>query len=178
MGASNVAAVYTHWRKLPDRAFRLLTYMALVSMDRDMPPRYFGGVDPLVEALGRDLPATHADRVAVSGALTQLARVGAVSRATTPARGRRAEYALHLTHQAQPDEQARLILTTHQADADTCQAQPGPKEEQEPLGTLEETRSPEVSTSPAVDAGIDDASCPRCKWLPQYGHATGCAEAS
>ncbi len=35
MGASNVAKCYTRWQHLPDRAFRALVYMALVSLDAD-----------------------------------------------------------------------------------------------------------------------------------------------
>jgi hypothetical protein len=56
MGAGNVKLVYGLWGHLPDRAFRLLAYMALSSLDTDEPPRFWGGREAAAIALGRDLP--------------------------------------------------------------------------------------------------------------------------
>lgn len=56
MGAQNVSKAFTLWRSLTDQPFRALTYMALVSMDSDDPPTYWGGREALAEALGHTLP--------------------------------------------------------------------------------------------------------------------------
>lgn len=58
MGGSNVARVYRGWgTRLKDRPFRLLGYMALVSMDNDKEPWFGLGHDSLAEfALGLHLP--------------------------------------------------------------------------------------------------------------------------
>lgn len=72
MGAENVSRVFTYWTHLPDRAFRALSYMALVSIDQDMPPRYFGGYLALARILGREVsadPVTDAERRARKAAM-------------------------------------------------------------------------------------------------------------
>ncbi|MFP3671185.1 hypothetical protein SB717_39580, partial [Priestia sp. SIMBA_032] len=46
---------------LEHRPFRALAYMALVSMDRDDPPKYWGGRDDLAVALGYPMPQAPAD---------------------------------------------------------------------------------------------------------------------
>jgi hypothetical protein len=56
VGYSNVAMAYTYWAFLPDRAFRILGFMALMAADTDNPPCYFAGYAPLARALGRDVP--------------------------------------------------------------------------------------------------------------------------
>ncbi|SKB86180.1 hypothetical protein SAMN05660916_03018 [Arthrobacter sp. 31Cvi3.1E] len=61
LGAQNVSKAFTLWRSLTDQPFRALTYMALVSMDSDNPPTYWGGRDALAEALGHTLPAAESE---------------------------------------------------------------------------------------------------------------------
>ena len=153
MGARNVAAVFTHWTHLPHVPFRVLVFMALVAKDGDPAPRYWGGVEPLAEALGRSVmpfgEVAHRDQVAVSSALTVLVRAGALRVVVRPARGRRGEYAVVIdppTTQAQPEEtpvdnspigqaepeqsrivragMVRLSLTDDQAEPDIYQGEP------------------------------------------------------
>ena len=58
MGAGNVAQVLTNWSsRLNDRPFRALVQMAVVSMDEDDPPRYWGGWAKLAEACGSPVPS-------------------------------------------------------------------------------------------------------------------------
>lgn len=61
MGAGNVSRVFKEWSCLEHRPFRALAYMALVSMDRDDPPKYWGGRDDLAVALGYPMPEAPAD---------------------------------------------------------------------------------------------------------------------
>lgn len=61
MGAGNVSRVYKEWSCLEHRPFRALAYMALVSMDRDDPPKYWGGRDDLAVALGYPMPESPAE---------------------------------------------------------------------------------------------------------------------
>jgi hypothetical protein len=180
MGASNVAAVFIYWRRLPHAPFRLLVYMALVSMDADDPPKYWGGWQALAEALGRKMPATHADRVAVTTALTTLRQEGAISRAVNPARGRRAEYLLHLmappTRQAEPAQRDRLSLPTRQAEPANVTGSDSP---QGVVGTTKEHREEPQETESLTHQRAREnggAKCIGCKWLPEFGHAPGCAE--
>lgn len=74
MGRTNVAAVYVRWGgKLDDGAMRLLTWMALVSLDPENNPmidyapcHYWQGWEAQAEALGyRDIPADGAKRANV-----------------------------------------------------------------------------------------------------------------
>lgn len=114
MGASNVAAVYTSWAGLNHVPFRLLAYMALVTLDRDDPPRFWGGRDDLAHAIGRRVPREPDDtdtseaaaavrrqrkqaHEAVRVALAELKAVGVVVQVKQARLGVRAEYTLHLT---------------------------------------------------------------------------------
>ena len=105
MGAGNVKAAYALWRghpDLPDRSFTVLAYMALVALDRDDPPRYFGGWEQLCRvALGRVVPDDEHGRAAaeksVQRAVRPLVRAGAITLTNAPRTGARAEYALQLT---------------------------------------------------------------------------------
>ena len=54
MGASHVSACYAQWSHLPDRPFRLLTYMALIAKDATPEPTFWGGRDAMCLALGLD----------------------------------------------------------------------------------------------------------------------------
>lgn len=112
MGASNVAAAFTRWRpQLRDGPMCLLAYMALTARDADSPPRFWGGRESLVLALGRRLPPVvptdHPDHyantlereaafTAVKRALKALRLAGAITLLNTPGPGERANYRLNL----------------------------------------------------------------------------------
>lgn len=176
MGARNVGRAYAYWRCLPHAPFRLLVFMAYLSLDADEPPRFFGGTEAMAEAVGRDLPLTRTHRVAVSDLVGQLVRAGAISRHVQPAKGRRAEYVLHLDGPERsgltPDERLGLSLTTVRAEPDNGQGSPLPQGVGGGLGTGGGTTSPEVSASPAGDAptieltptaqGEPGPPCPAC----------------
>lgn len=79
MGAGNVKAVFATWQHVvPDPAFRVLVYMALVAQDNDKPPLYWGGREALAMCLGRSTPHSSADWRAVSRAIRQLVDDGAI----------------------------------------------------------------------------------------------------
>lgn len=57
MGAGLVKLAYVNWSKLPDRALRVLCFMAVTVPDRNDPPVYFGGRKSIaLSGLGRRLP--------------------------------------------------------------------------------------------------------------------------
>jgi hypothetical protein len=168
MGAGSVALVYARWAHLPDRPFRLLVYMALVTLDDDDPPRYWAGRELLAAALGRIVPGEPdpadktpraeefrrmraADFQAVKNALRPLFNAGVVVVDATPGPRRNAVYRLTLgvsTGKVSPTEQGRPGLPTGKVSP-TEQGRPGlppmrMDEEEEQGGT----RSPEVTTSP------------------------------
>ena len=107
MGASNALLVYrVYGSAVGDRALRLLTYMALVSRDRDSEPWCQIGHEALSEfALGHPLPDEQKAREQalriVRRAMTQLADAGAVRTIKRATFGRRgvspARYRLYLT---------------------------------------------------------------------------------
>jgi hypothetical protein len=113
MGSSNVALVYALWGHLPDHAFRLLGYMALVTLDADEPPIFWQGVPALALALGRDLPEDPDGDNSIEAEVirkTRKAVLRIVSRAVSvcisegvvrvirkPSPGRHAVYSLHLS---------------------------------------------------------------------------------
>lgn len=97
MGASNAMQVYTHWTHLGHREARLLTYLALVSLDDGRPPVYFGGWAAAAQALGLDPegnPRSAQENVRKS--FKVLTSRGAVVPSGVAHSGRRAEYALTL----------------------------------------------------------------------------------
>lgn len=119
MGATNVRTAFTIWAAagLNHRTFRLLTYMALVSLDeaRDDTParRYWGGTTDLALAIGYTVPerphdddrspdAVAARRAikkahdAVDTCLGELREAGAVRLVRKPSPGRTAAYELVL----------------------------------------------------------------------------------
>ncbi|AVT37401.1 hypothetical protein [Plantactinospora sp. BB1] len=107
MGASNVKLVYTLWRDLPDGPFRVLAYMALVSLDEDDPPKFWAGREALALATGRVVadrwtedPDELAERrrafKAVDRNLKALREFGAIWQIAAPHTGRQAVYGLHL----------------------------------------------------------------------------------
>jgi hypothetical protein len=125
MGAANAKAAFANWahiaadpstdrnpagkpaRPLSDPAVRILVFMALVSLDDDRPPRYFGGVAALAFAIGRnptersqgEVVFSDADLRAVRRAITELRDWGAIDDASSIGRapGRPANYALRVT---------------------------------------------------------------------------------
>lgn len=140
MGARNAMHVFTYWWHLPSPAFRAALYMALVTKDSDPEPRYWGGRDALVKAIGKDTPPEPApgdksrraadfrrrrnnDFEALRIAIKTLIGTGllAVENHTGP--GRPAVYKLNLaalvpsgTPQTQPGEQPRLSPGTPQTE--------------------------------------------------------------
>lgn len=93
-------AAYTYWSHLDHAPFRLLAYMALVSLDhpKDGQParRYFGGRDALCQALGHPVPPSDSTARTVRKAISALMRAGAIETVVKAAPGRYAEYALQL----------------------------------------------------------------------------------
>lgn len=132
MGATNVALVFTRWAHLPDKAFRALGYMALVALDQDTEPRYWGGWEGLAEAIGRTPPAEPADSdtspraeeyrrmrrndfEAVKTAMRQVFKAGAAAVEKPSGPGRPATYRLLLgapTGKERPVEQGRIDALT------------------------------------------------------------------
>ena len=117
MGAANVSAAFTTYPDLPHRAFRLLAYMALVSLDRDrpdMPARVcWIGREALADALGFCLPPEpdtdddseeasdartrrHSSFMTLGKVLRELVAAGAVTHTRRGGRNQTAEYVLNL----------------------------------------------------------------------------------
>lgn len=96
MGAGNVAKVCIHWPHLSNESFRVLTQMAVIAMDRDNPPIYWGGRDPLVRVLGRGEQPTEADYQALKRAMSKLLKLGVVAVDKPSGPGHAARYSLHL----------------------------------------------------------------------------------
>lgn len=183
MGYQNVARAYTFWsRHLTHAPFRVFVYMCLTTLDGEDQPCYYGGQEALCEALGRSRDMSHKDVEAVSSAVRELVRKGAVETVVRAARGRRSEYLLNLDG----PELVRLSLTTDQAEPDLSQdepdlsqAEPVAKENRTTKNTGGPT-SPSVSTSLAVVRDHDPSDlipCPSCRWLAWEGHQPGCARA-
>lgn len=136
MGSELVRLAFARWNHLPDRAFRLLAFMALVTMDDDEAPAYWGGRESLAMALGRMTPAEparsdssaranefrkarRADFEAVKAGIRELISAGVITCGQLPAPGRNAVYLLHLdarTGKAEPVERGRLTLSTGQGE--------------------------------------------------------------
>lgn len=95
MGRANAEWIYTRWGHLPHRAFRMLVFMALITRDADVTPCYYGGRDPLAEAIGAKPDQAGYD--AVKEVLRTLRTAGAITQTRAGSRGRNAEYALNVT---------------------------------------------------------------------------------
>lgn len=97
MGASNALLVSQYWKHLGHRDHRLLTFLALVSLDSGTPPFYFGGWQAGARHLGLD-PENNPDNAAEQfrRAMASLKRAGAIVPNGTARQGHRAEYALTL----------------------------------------------------------------------------------
>lgn len=100
MGARHVSAVYATWHHLPDPAFRLLVYMALVAKDANDEPRFWGGRRVLAFGIARGVPDGEPIPAATVTAIKRCIRVltseGAVEIVYGGWRGKNAEYRLHL----------------------------------------------------------------------------------
>lgn len=113
MGAGNVRTCYARWAHVPDPAFRMLVFMALVTMDDADPPVFWDGQESLSFGIGRRIPGLpaetdtsfraeaarrqrDADLRAVKRCLQVLSRMGVVRVHRRHAPGRNAEYSLHL----------------------------------------------------------------------------------
>lgn len=107
MGAQLVSRVYTSWTHLPDRPFRLLAYMALVTKDTNADPTYWGGREALAEAMGMT-PGTESSRQMIKRAVRDLIDSGAIERAYIGHAGKRTEYRLTLTPR-KPKKGERIV---------------------------------------------------------------------
>lgn len=96
MGAGNVVKVCLHWPHLPSASFRVLTQMAVIALDRDTPPIYWGGRAPLVRVLGRGEDPTEPDYQALKRAMSPLLKAGCVAVDKPSGPGHAARYSLHL----------------------------------------------------------------------------------
>jgi hypothetical protein len=116
MGASNALAAFRRWAgKVPGASMLLLTYMSLVSKDKDDWPWFGQGQEALAEfALGRKNP-DRADIRAVSRAMQPLLDAGAVTvdraSAARADGNTTARYRLNISDQA--DEERRKWEETH-----------------------------------------------------------------
>lgn len=113
MGAGNAIKVSLNWAHLPGTAFKVLTRMALICLDSSPRPRWWGGSDVLLHAIGRADPpaedttdtaaaARHANSVALRSALGDLVKAGALTYAVRPSRTKAAEFWVHFDPQEKP----------------------------------------------------------------------------
>ncbi|WP_168220927.1 hypothetical protein [Actinomadura sp. WMMA1423] len=177
-------AVYDQWSTLPNTAFRLLVYMALVSLDADDPPMFWGGRADLVAALGRELPdeddespeaalARQAAFKAVRDATNQLAKRGAICLVRAARGGRRQKWALNLRRSQVHENRADSGSGEEAADenrapeGDENRAQRRTKNVQE----VHEDRAP-IEKEPRGDRRISQSARVReaVRWLrAEYG---------
>lgn len=116
LGAGNVKLTYARWPDLPDLPFRVLAYMALVSMDEDPAPSYWGGWEALALAAGRVVPdrsddpgmvkVRRAALKAVNSATRTLIDRGAIRVKQAAAPGRNATYELIFANRTVHGERA------------------------------------------------------------------------
>jgi hypothetical protein len=191
MGYSNAAAVYANWTHLPDKAFRALGQMALISSDpaEDSPPgwrpHYWGGWAMLATASGKTVPpdcargcgtggcpACNPAQQTVKRVVRELIKAGAIEQVRGACRGVQAEYALNV-HRHAP--MGSLSDTQSGSLTDT---QPGSLSDtpNRTVNNTYTTTSSLVSTSPApVDNNpAETISCPGCGWQAWEGHLPGC----
>jgi hypothetical protein len=200
MGHGNVMLVSANWGRLPGNAFKVLVRMALVCLDSDTSPCWWGGDGPLLQALGRTVPdqgdtsdeaetARHANGVALRAAVNDLARAGALRYKVRPSRSRQAEYWLHFQPQGNPAVRAGKPCSSDRETLQFAQGNPAvpatklqvtpqkPRSEEDVRGPTNTTgtTSPLVSTSPAP---VDESQCPRCRWAAWEGHHPDCPAAT
>ena len=112
MGAQLVARVFAYWKHLPDRPFRLLTYMAHTTKDTHKAPTFYGGRESMAGALGLPERGTSSERM-VSRAIALLVAEGAIERAYFGHYGKRSEYLLTLDRRAPKGDST----VTHKGDS-------------------------------------------------------------
>lgn len=161
MGAQLVNKCYTFWTDLPDRPFRLLTYMSLVAKDTNAKPTFWGGRDSLAEALGLD-PSSPSSARMVSRAIAHLVTAGAVARAYIGHHNKRSEYLLTLdkmpkkgdssvTHKGDSGVRGRVTQESAKGDSPVTLR----VTEESPLGTTEdEGRSTGGTSSSDTYSGV------------------------
>lgn len=130
MGRANVAAAFAIWGRagLSHRAFRLLVFMANVSLDKEdgagrSPRVYFGGSEALATSLGYDRPDDSGQRQ-VRKCLTELRRAGVLRDVRAARSGAVAEYELLLWEL--PRQQDRNGPTQEDRRGPTQQDRNGP----------------------------------------------------
>lgn len=130
MGASNALAAFRRWAgKVPGASMMLLTYMSLISKDKDDWPWFGQGQEALAEfALGRENP-DRADIRAVSRAMQPLLDAGAVTvdraSAARSDGNTTARYRLNITDRA--DEERRKWEETHDGNRRTSKPSKDPQ---------------------------------------------------
>lgn len=179
MGARNVRLVYAGWSTLPDRAFRVLAYMALVSLDEDgdssKARRYYAGRTDLAAALGRAVPpepaeddsspravaarrARNAAFEAVRGTLRTLRDAGALREVRRGGFRHQSEYELLLDVFPTPPQTQGESGSTGPAPAAQTQAQPAPTTQAQPGSQTqgEPVRRPRLSLPPRNNRGTTE----------------------
>lgn len=162
MGAGNALLVLHNWAHLPANARFVLLKIALIILDEDPKPRWWGGEEPLLKALGREDPppddmseeadrVRHANDVALRRSLADLVKAGALSYAVRPVKGRRAEYLAHWMPQGEPAAYAGSPCGIRRESLQIPQGEPVPKEDLGGERNRRGIRSPEVTTSPAAE---------------------------
>ncbi len=120
MGATLMGLVLTHWTHITDRAFRVLTRMAVTALDHPTPQTpaatYFAGRDLLVSVLRREGDGTPESAYrTVKRALDELIKEGAIERIEIGRGGRNSVYRLHLW--ARPAIDEPLFQLDYQGDS-------------------------------------------------------------
>jgi hypothetical protein len=200
MGARNAMHIFTYWWHLPAPAFRAALYMALVTKDNDPEPRYWGGRDALVKAIGKDTPPEPApddksrraaefrrrrnnDFESLRIAVKTLTGAGllAVENHTGP--GRPAVYKLNLaalappgTPQTQPGEHPRLSPGTPQTQPgntpDSARGEDGAPLRGAPSKEEEEIRGIEEDENWSPKVPVSSAiSTAGCPQIPDFDAA-------
>ncbi len=156
MGATNALKALHRWSgKVPGASMIALTYMALVSKDKDDWPWYGNGQEAVAEfGLGRPNP-DRTDLRAVQRALTPLLEVGAITVDRAGAnRGDGntvARYRLNIHERA--DEARRKWLETDAGKRRASRAKPGPRETTVSGQERREKVTQETTVSDARDDG-------------------------
>lgn len=158
MGASNAMQVYFHWPKLiTHRESAALTYMALMSLDGDEPPRFFAEWKALASAIGID-PEGNEElaRRNTLKVLSGLKRAGAIVPSGQARTGVRAEYALALDpkYTFRPVGAGREVEWERVARPETCVSKTDTQVDQESSGQRVQNGHPSVSKT-------DRPACPK-----------------
>jgi hypothetical protein len=194
MGYQNVQLVFAHWTHLPDRPFRLLTFMALKAQDDER--MFWAGREACAVALGRMTPPEpgpddksktaheyrklrHANFEAVRNATQPLLETNAIWVVQASSPFNNAKYLLNLaarTPQAEPAEHHRRDLRTPQAEPAEHHRRDLPPNMNPPTGgnsinTTERSNSSQSGTSPGVD-DLDYAEASKfLHTLPDFGQS-------